>query len=270
MGSPLLGLFRLIVYLLWTALALPLQAVAVWLKLSLRRQLPLVYHRTCIRLLGIRLKVYGKRSHDRPTLFVSNHSSYLDIMILGGLIPGSFVAKAEVATWPFFGLLAKLQETVFVDRKVGSAREQRASLLQRLEAGDSLILFPEGTSSDGNRTLPFKSALFAVADLRIGDVPLTVQPVSVSATALDGIPLGRMMRSLYAWYGDMALLPHMWRVAGAGQITVVVQFHPPLTIESMGSRKALAERCWRQVADGVAMANAGRLPTKRRRRRDAA
>jgi len=262
-----MGVLRIIVYLAWTVIALPLQVVAVRLHLPLRRRLPLIYHSTCLRLLGIRLKVYGRRSRARPTLFVSNHSSYLDIMILGGLVPGSFVAKAEVARWPFFGLLAKLQETVFVDRKASSAREQRASLLNRLEASDNLILFPEGTSSDGNRTLPFKSALFAVADLRVDGAPLTVQPVSIAATALDGIPLGRMMRSLYAWYGDMALLPHIWRVAGAGRLTVVVQFPPPVTIDTMGSRKALAEACWKQVADGVAAANAGRLPASRRRRR---
>ena len=196
-----------------------------------------------------------------PTLFVSNHLSYLDIEVLGSLIPGSFVAKTEVGTWPFFGALARLQRTVFVDRnRRGSADAQRDSLQSRLEAGDNLVLFPEGTSSDGNRTLPFKSALFAAAGLRIDGKPLTVQPVSLACTTLDGIPLGRRLRPIYAWYGDMDLVPHLWNVVKQGQLRITVIFHPPVTLETVRSRKALADHCWRAIAAGVSDANAGRLP----------
>jgi 1-acyl-sn-glycerol-3-phosphate acyltransferase len=259
MGSSLLGLSRLIAYLAFTMVLLPAQMAAVALKRPARTRIPLVYHRICARLLGFRLDIRGAMSSIRPTLFVANHSSYLDITVLGGVIPGSFVAKAEVGDWPFFGLLAKLQRTVFVDRRARSALAQREALEERLRAGDNLILFPEGTSSDGNRTLPFKSALFAAASMEIDGRPLTVQPVSVSCTALDGIPLGRTLRSVYAWYGDMSLLSHIWRMVRLGRLTVVVQFHSPLSLAASGSRRQLAERCWQQVADGVACANAGRL-----------
>jgi len=261
MGSPVLGFARLVVYLLWTVVLIPVQALAVALRWPLRHSLPRFYHAVCTRIIGIDVVVRGEPARERPVLVVSNHSSYLDITVLGSLIPGSFVAKTEVAGWPFFGLLAKLQETVFVERKARSgAGRQRDDLKARLEAGDILILFPEGTSSDGNRTLPFKTALFAVAAMRVDDKPLTVQPVSVTATRLDGIPMGMAFRPLYAWYGDMDLAPHLWEAFKAGRMTVEVEFHPPVTLEGFSSRKALAEHCQTVVSQGVARAVSGRHP----------
>ena len=179
-GSLPLAVFRLVIYLLFTLVCMPVQALAVAWKLPLRTRFPTWYHRRCLRLLGVELEVTGTPSHAHPTLFVANHGGYIDISILGALIPGSFVAKSEVGTWPLFGWLAKLQRTVFVDRKRGSTHTQRDDIVSRLQDGDNLILFPEGTSSDGNRVLPFKSALFSVAALETGHGPLVVQPVSVA------------------------------------------------------------------------------------------
>ncbi|WP_448205284.1 lysophospholipid acyltransferase family protein [Azospirillum sp. sgz302134] len=259
LGSPVRGALRLVVYLAWTLLLVPLQLLAQTLKLTARYRIPLVYHRICARILGFDVVVRGERAADGPVLFVSNHSSYLDITVLGSLIPGSFVAKSEVAGWPFFGFLAKLQQTVFVERKARAGVErQRDELGARLDAGDSLILFPEGTSSDGNRTLPFKTALFAVAARRIDGKPLTVQPVSITPTRLDGIPMGIAFRPFYAWYGDMDLAPHLWTVFTLGRMTVEVEFHPPVTIDGFSSRKSLAEHCQRAVARGVERSVSGR------------
>jgi len=261
MGSPSLGIIRLTGFLLWIALLLPFQMLAVALRLELRRRVPLLFHRGCLWLFDLKVVVVGTMSAERPTLFVSNHISYLDIEVLGSLITGSFVAKSEVAGWPLFGFLAKMQDTVFINRLARQdVKRQGETLADRLGNGDNLILFPEGTSSDGNRVLPFKTALFAVAAQRIDDRPLTVQPVSVAAVALDGIPLGRLLRPVYAWYGDMSLGPHLWQMAKLGGVTLVVQFHPPLTVDTAGSRKALAEQCWRAIRDGVARANGGHGP----------
>jgi lyso-ornithine lipid O-acyltransferase len=259
MGSPLLGIARGLAYLALTLSLLPVQALLVAARSPLCRRLPQAYHGLCARLLGIELEVVGSPAGERPVLFVSNHSSYLDIVVLGALIPGSFVAKAEVGSWPFFGLLAKLQRTVFIDRKARNAALHRDDMRGRLEAGDALILFPEGTSSDGNRTLPFKTALFSVAGLRVGGRPIAVQPVSVTARTLDGIPLGRAFRPFYAWYGDMNLVTHLGRMIGLGRLGVRVEFHEPVTIDRFGSRKALAEHCWRAAARGVSEAVSGRL-----------
>jgi 1-acyl-sn-glycerol-3-phosphate acyltransferase len=267
MGSSLLGVARLAAYVAFTLPLMPVQALLVWLGSPLCHRLPQVYHAVCARLIGLHVEVIGRPSGRSrgPVLVVSNHSSYLDIIVLGSLIRGSFVAKTEVGGWPFFGLLAKLQQTVFVDRKVRNAGVHRDDIRSRLESGDTLILFPEGTSSDGNRTLPFKTALFSVASLKVDDQPVTVQPVSVTATSLDGIPLGRSMRPVYAWYGDMELAPHLWRMVRLGRLTVRVEFHEPVTVDRFGSRKALAEHCWRVVADGVDRAVSGRQQSVVRR-----
>ena len=266
LGSPFRAFFRLSVYAGFTLVLMPLQAAAVALRLKLRETLPLWYHGRCCRILGIRVERRGRRSAVRPTLFVSNHSSYLDISVLGSLIGGSFVAKAEVSRWPFFGWLAKLQRTVFVERRARRTADQRNRIVARLEQGDSLVLFPEGTSDDGNRVLPFKSALLAAAACEIKGEPVTVQPVSISYTRLDGLPLGRHLRPLFAWYGDMDMVPHLWQLAGLGRLTVVVHFHRPVHLRDFASRKALSDHCHREVSGGVARALAGRLPPGRQQK----
>jgi 1-acyl-sn-glycerol-3-phosphate acyltransferase len=197
-------------------------------------------------------------SRNRPTLFVSNHTSYIDITVFGALIPGSFVAKAEVAQWPLYGWLAKLQRTVFVDRKRNTAHLQRDQLQQRLAAGDNLILFPEGTSNDGNRVLPFRSALLSVAEASSPEAPLVIQPVSVAYVALNGIPMGHGLRPLVAWYGDMTLGPHLWQFSRLGKVTAVVEFHPSVDLKDAGSRKDLTRYCLTAVANGVERALTGR------------
>lgn len=267
--SPTRAVTRLAIYLILTVPLIPVQALAVALRLPLRRQLPRWYHRQCARILGFRIERHGIRAGTHPTLYVCNHSSYLDITILGALIPASFVAKAEVARWPLFGTLARLQRTVFIDRTPRKAAAHRDEMSARLEAGDELILFPEGTSSDGNHVLPFKSALFSVAQQRPHGAPLTVQPVSVAYTKLDGIPMGRYLRPFFAWYGEMELAQHMWAAAGLGTVTVEVTFHPPVTIDDFPSRKALAQHCHAAVAKGVSESLTGRhtIPAAPRPRR---
>ncbi len=198
-------------------------------------------------------------SPTHPTLFVCNHVSYVDIEVIGSVIEGSFVAKREVAGWPLFGWLAKLQRTVFVERRSRGVAGERDGLAQRLNAGDNIILFAEGTSSDGNRLKPFKSSLFSVAEQTVRGRPLTVQPVSIAYTRLDGMPIGRQWRPFFAWYGAMDLAPHLWHLLGLGRTTVDLIFHPVLTVADAGSRKALALTCQRVIAEGLEAANSGRL-----------
>lgn len=259
-GALLLRLGRAIAYIALTLPLMPVQALLLRLKSPWSRHVPFLYHRMCCRLLGYRVHRRGTPSSARPTLFVSNHISYLDILVLSSAVEASFIAKSEIARWPFFGWLAKLQRSVFVDRRVRSTAAQRDAIKDRLDAGDSLFLFPEGTSGDGIHMLPFKSALFSVAEYAPGGQPLIVQPVSVAYLRLDGMPLGRFYRPFFAWYGDMALGPHLWTVLGFGAVDVMVMFHPPVTFSAFGSRKALSEHCQRVVAAGLSTALAGRLP----------
>ena len=159
LGSPLRAAVRLAAYIALTLPLMPVQALAVALRMPLRRSLPLWYHARCCRILGFKIEQRGQPSPVHPTLYAANHVSYFDIMVLASLIDVSFVAKAEVARWPLFGWLAKLQRTVFVDRRGHKAGRHRDDIARRLEQGDDLVLFPEGTSSDGNRVLGFKSEI---------------------------------------------------------------------------------------------------------------
>lgn len=258
LGSPLKAASRILLYVGFTAVLLPVQAVAVVLRRPLQKRLPLWYHRHCCRILGLRIERRGQQSTVNPTLYVCNHVSYFDIEVLGSLIAGSFVAKREVANWPLFGWLAKLQRSVFIERRGKQAAAHRDEMSARLESGDDLILFAEGTSGDGNRVLPFKSALFSVAQVRPGGKSLVVQPVSIAYTRLDGVPLGRYLRPFFAWYGDMDLASHMWQAAGLGWATVEVEFHPVVTMDAFASRKALCQHCYTQVSGAVTAALAGR------------
>jgi lyso-ornithine lipid O-acyltransferase len=258
MSSSTLRIARLALYFVWTFSLMPVQ----WAGLAMRRRwvstLPTFYHRCCCQILGFRVRLVGQPTTERPVLFAANHISYTDITVLGSLIPGSFIAKAEVADWPFFGRLAKLQRTVFVDRQIRSIALQRDAISQRLLGGEALILFPEGTSGDGNRPLPFKTALFGAAEIRADAGPVVVQPVSLAYTRLDGIPLGRSLRPFFSWYGAMGLVPHLWGMIGLGRVEVVVQFHPPTLLADCGSRKALAGYCYARIAGGMAGALFGR------------
>ena len=257
MGSPTLRVWRLWLYLAFTVVLIPVQAAGLALRCRWVTTFPCFYHRACCHILGLRVHRIGRPVNDRPVVFTANHISYLDITALGSLLPASFVAKHEVRRWPLFGWLARLQRSVFVDRRVRSTAMQRDTIASRLAAGQALILFPEGTSGDGNRVLPFKSALFSVADGAAGG-PVAVQPVSIAYTKLDGMPIGRRLRPLFAWYGSMAMAPHLWTVLGLGRVEIVVEFHRPTTLAACGSRKLLARYCQERVAGGLAQALSGR------------
>jgi 1-acyl-sn-glycerol-3-phosphate acyltransferase len=259
-GSWLLGLGRVIPFLLMTFALMPVQSLLLALRLPMADHLPRLYHRWSCRIFGMNIVIHGTPSDSHPTLFVSNHSSYFDIQVLGSLITGSFIAKAEMKNWPLIGRLAKLQRSVFVDRRPTNVGEHTNEVARRLSMGDSVVLFAEGTTSDGNRLLPFKSSLFSVAEQAPPELNLTIQPISIIATALDGMPLGRAMRPLYAWYGDMPLAPHAWAALKAGRLTIEVEFHQPFKADGMG-RKQLCARSEAAVERGVVRAITGRADT---------
>jgi 1-acyl-sn-glycerol-3-phosphate acyltransferase len=257
-NSSVRAVARLTGYFLLTLPLMPVQALFLLVSPALARWLPHAYHRLACKILGLEVEVRGVISPVRPTLFICNHVSYLDIEVISAAVPTSFVAKREVANWPVFGWLARLQRTVFVERRATTVATERDSLGQRLEEGDNLVLFAEGTSSDGNRLKPFKSALFSAADRTVHGKPLTIQPVSLAYTRLDGLPIGRQWRPFFAWYGDMALGPHLWAAIGIGKVTATLEFHPPVTYAQFGSRKALAKHCEETIARGLQAANSGR------------
>ncbi|MBL8698620.1 MAG: 1-acyl-sn-glycerol-3-phosphate acyltransferase [Alphaproteobacteria bacterium] len=256
--SKLSAFLRLSIYAAFTIPLMPVQAVLVWLDSPWADRLPHWYHRRCCRIFGFDVVVRGTPSADRPTLFVANHVSYLDITVFSALIPVSFVAKREVAAWPFFGWLARLQRTVFVGRERRNVHGERDELGNALARGRNLMLFPEATSWDGTRIKPFKSSLLSVAEIAPEGRPLTVQPMTIAYTRVDGMPIGRSHRPFFAWYGDMELVEHLWQAMGIGRTTVVVEFHEPVTFARFGSRKALTQHCEQVIGTALSEINAGR------------
>lgn len=259
------GVLTATIFLTVTLLLMPVQLIFVALGARAQSTLPVIYHRAMLKIIGVRVRVEGDMV-EGPALLAANHVSWLDISVLASLAPLSFIAKHEVRSWPLFGQLARLQRTVFVNRErrsqTGTAKSE---MEQRFKAGERLVLFAEGTSDDGNSVLPFRTALFGAAVTRPalgkGDepCPLPVQPVSIAYVSLHGMPMGRLYRPLFAWYGDMDLGPHLWGVLCSGPIDVVVRLHVPVTIDDVPDRKALAAHCEAVVRAGVASALLGRV-----------
>ncbi len=259
--SHLRAAVRLILYMGWTIFLFPIQMIVVALNLPLAKAIPMIYHRGCLFLFGISVFIRGEPVRGSSILFVANHCGYIDIAIMGALVPCVFVAKMEIGQWPLFGILARLQRTIFVDRQAYmSAGAQRDILRTRLAAGENLILFPEGTSSDGNRALEFKSSLFSAAVPGPGEAPVVLQPVTIAYTQLDGFPMGRTMRPYCAWYGDVGLVPHMWRLLGLGKVSIEVEFHESITVTHESKRKELATVCHSIISRGLSEALSGRSP----------
>ena len=231
------------------AVTLPLMLVQYgFLRLGLRqaKTLPHGYHKFVCRLLGIRVHVNGKLESGSPVLLVSNHVSWLDITALSTIAPVSFVAKAEVGTWPFVSWLAKLQRSVFVDRSRRTlVKDKAGEIAERLAEGDNIVLFAEGTSSDGNRILPFRSSLFSAASMAPSAAndngpEAVVQTVAIAYTHLHGLPILRHERPLVAWYGEMDMMSHAWNVLKSGPLDVTIRLGEPVRLASLRDRKQLA------------------------------
>ncbi len=217
------------------------------------------WHRLICSILGLRISVVSLPNHKGPVLYAINHISWVDIVVLGGHIKNaSFIAKSEVGSWGVFGFLATLHKTVFVNRERRSeSAQQRDALTDRIKDGHSLILFPEGTSTDGMRVEKFKSALFSVAEKanEASKEPLVVQPVTLAYTEVNGMPLIRSHKPWVAWLGETELLDHLRQLMGRATITVSLVYHPAITVAEAGNRKKLADYCETAVRAGLERAN---------------
>jgi 1-acyl-sn-glycerol-3-phosphate acyltransferase len=224
---------------------LPLQLIGILFDTRLQHIIPNLFHRTLRTIIGIRVHEVGQRSTERPLLILSNHVSWLDIIVITSVAPVVFVAKHEVANWPFFGWLAQLQRTIFIERerrhKTGDAAREMA---KRLTRGDNVVLFAEGTSSDGNRILPFRSALVGSVHHALGGsahhASIAVQPLSLAYIGIGGVPTGRALRNKIAWYGDADLVSHIFGVLRTGAIDVTVSWGKPVSYDISADRKQIA------------------------------
>lgn len=218
----------------------------------LKRYIGSIWFRITACMCGLKIVVSGVPASASGIMFAANHVSYLDIIVLGACVDARFVAKSEVASWPVFGWLAKRADTVFVTRDRRFAKRDSSRLAALLAADERLIIFPEGTSSNGRSVLPFKTSLFAAADPKTAPTTLYVQPVSIAYTVYaDGRPLKGQLCDLYAWYGDMTLFGHLLTVFGLRGARVEITFLAPLAVTAYPDRKALAQSVERHVRDGL-------------------
>jgi 1-acyl-sn-glycerol-3-phosphate acyltransferase len=239
-------------FLALTLVLLPFQLIGLAFDSRLQRAIPHLYHRALCALIGVRIREVGTRSTASPVLILSNHTSWLDICVITALAPVVFVAKSEVAGWPLLGWLAKLQRTIFINRqarhRTGAATREIAG---RLLSGDAVVLFAEGTSSDGVRVLPFRSALVGAVHHALGNgthhTSITVQPMSLAYVGFGGVPMGRALRERVAWYGDADLIPHLLRVLASGAIDATVSWGEAKSYDMSADRKAITREAEKSV-----------------------
>jgi len=247
--SPLLSILRIFPVIFWVIFCLPLHIISS----SLFKNDFLFYNilfKGLVHLFGIKVKVSGKIEKNN-VLFISNHISYLDIFILGSLTKAIFVAKSEIKSWPIINKIAAIGKTIFIDRsEVMKIRNQVEVLSNALKEGKNLILFPEGTSSDGSKVLPFKSSLFGLSDL-YSYKKFKIQPISLTYSKLDGIPVERKFRPFFAWFGDMDLVSHAWQFLGLGLSEVNVHYHKSVPLKAFKNRKEASSYCFDIISEQV-------------------
>lgn len=218
-------------------------------------------------LLRIRVSVEGKAvpTHGVGACIAANHLGYVDGIVLGSLFPVIFVSKKEVRGWPVIGQWTALCGTVFVDRR----RKDKIPLLveeiaAKLREGLNVLIFPEGTSTDGEKMLAFQSAPFA-APLRTRS---PIVPVTLTYTAINDEPVSRANRDRVYWYGDMEFFGHFWNLLGLKSIEVLVKLHPPIDTALLKNnsfgRKQLSRVCYDRISGQPGLNRSGAIDSEPR------
>jgi 1-acyl-sn-glycerol-3-phosphate acyltransferase len=223
----------------------PLQIASIAFGWRLQQFIPHIFHSALCAVIGIRIQEVGTRSKTAPLLILSNHASWLDILVIGARTPVVFVAKSEIAKWPLFGWLAKMQRTIFVERERRQSTGATAREIgDRMVSGDAVVLFAEGTSSDGIRVLPFRSALVGSVHHALGESShhdrVMVQPMSLAYVGFGGLPVGRALHDRIAWYGDVDLVPHLIGILTSGAIDVTLTWGEAVAYDMSADRKQIA------------------------------
>ena len=225
------------------------------IRFPISKNIPRYFHQGFLKILNINIHLTGVIRTEKPGLIVANHASWLDISILSSLTNISFIAKSEVSSWPLFGFLAKLQDTLFIERKIIKAGLQKEQIKKIISNGSRLVLFPEGTSSDGNRVLNFKSSLLSIVDSEKDSNNFIIQPFTICYKKINGLPLSRSERPFIAWWGNMGLMGHLLNIIKLNKVDIIVIAHEP--IENIYDRKLVTRLAWKQVSYGMGLALSG-------------
>ncbi len=208
-----------------------------------------LFHKSVLKCFNLEVLTEGQLITGRPTLYISNHISYIDIFVLGSVVPGTYIAKSEVASWPLFGTLAKLQNTLFIERRSAKVGNQIAQIQRYLLNVGNLILFPEGTSSYGTYVAPFHSSFFQSASSEADDI--VIQAITVAYTHYKGQRMDRQARDFYSWYKPRKILPHFLNALGLGKAQVKLTFHEPIKFSQFESRKECSKHCESVIRQGL-------------------
>lgn len=244
-----IGIYRILVFFLSGLFTIAYQStVMLFTKGPFALIYPRAYHAFLTRLLGIKVIIEGEIETEGPVIYLGNHLSYLDIPVVGGYLTGSFVAKKDMENWPFFGILGSMQRTIYISRAPHDAAKESEVLLTRMNEGLPLIIFPEGTSSNGTKILPFKSSFFQI----FLNKNIKIQPFTISLLQADEkSAVTDEVRDIYAWHGDMSLEPHLWNfVKGKGAI-VKLTFQKSILSSSFNDRKTLCNAVYEGVVKGL-------------------
>lgn len=252
--STLSAIIKALLFLIITLLLAPVQIILLCFHKGKGAYLiPCFWEKLVCLIFRIKIEVIGSPHTQSQTIFVCNHISYLDIPAIGSIVRASFVAKQDVAKWPIFGFLSKLQQTAFISRDRSDAKKEKNALDTMLDEGKSLIIFPEGTSTDGREVRNFKSSLFAIAfKENIPDV--MVQPMTLSMKYVDQKDVtSQEIRDIYAWHIDMdtPMGSHLWAFAKSKGATITIEFHEAIKAQSQKDRKTLAKLCHERVSNGL-------------------
>lgn len=213
-----------------------------------------IINKILVSILGIKVKVSGKSEFlkMRGVFFVINHLSYLDGMVASSLSPLVFIGRSDLKSWPLFGTLSSLSDTIFVNRvDPSNIHRELERIVFSLSNKTNVILFAEGTSTNGKRLLPFKTSFFE-APLKCG---CKIVPLAIKYTRINTEELNDKNKDLIYWYGDMEFLPHLFGVLKLKRVDVEVKVFKPLSISEIPNekfsfrRKYLSSACQEIIED---------------------
>ena len=249
-----LRLFSILLCLIiFIIITIPIQFLLNIFQLKLKNTYPLLFYKVIKNIVGINIDTEGFEriiQKDTGTLYIANHVSWFDILCLGSILNARFIAKKEVASMGIFGFLAKLSNTFFIDNSnKNKIYEYNNFIREKLINGESLILFPEGTTSDGNSIRKFKSSLFEC--INSSESLINVQPISICYVRKNNLPMGIYSRRFIAWVGETSMVNSMKEFLSSGSITVNLIFHPKVSMKQFSDRKELSSFCEEQILIGL-------------------
>ena len=251
-----MSLLRLILILIFLILiiliSIPIQFFFNLIGFRFKKLYPLLFYRMIKISTGININFDSEKIDKKNSgvLYIANHVSWFDIICLGTLLDARFIAKKEVSKMGIFGFLAKLSNTFFIDNEnKNKIIEYNNSIQKKLQEGENFIIFPEGTTSDGNGIISFKSSMLECAF--DDNNKINIQPISICYSKLNNIPMGIYLRRNIAWVGDTSMVAAMVNFLRSGRITVDIIFHEIMSINNFENRKDLALYCERKILNGI-------------------